>query len=183
MAKRVSLKSQAKKFEKKLKKIKVFICDVDGVLTPGDIVYFGQEVGFNRTFHALDGYGLKVLQGAGIKVGFVTGGDSVSVKVRADYLKLDYIFIGNEDKREAFKKVMADGFKPEEILYMGDELFDIPLLKKAGFSACPPAVSDEVIDACDYVTSRQGGQACVREVIDMVRYAQKIYPPIPDFDE
>ena len=183
MFKRLSLKARAKKYEEKLKKIKVFICDVDGVLTPGDIVYFGHEVGFNRTFHALDGYGLKILQAAGIKVGFVTGGDSISVKVRADYLKLDYNFIGNEDKREAYKKVLADGFKDEEILYMGDELFDIPLLKRAGFAACPPEVSDEVISAVDYVTSRQGGQACVREVIDMVRYAQKINPTIPDFDD
>jgi len=183
MAKPQKLKVIAKKFEKKLKKIKVFICDVDGVLTPGDIVYHGYEVGFNRTFHALDGYGLKVLQAAGIKVGFVTGGDSISVKVRADYLKLDYIFIGNEDKREAYKKVLEDGFKDEEILYMGDELFDIPLLKRAGFSACPPEVSDEVLEAVDYVTRRQAGQACVREVIDMVRYAQKIYPLVPEFDD
>ncbi len=93
------LRAEAKKFEAKLKNIKVFLCDVDGILTNGYIYYAGNEIGFNRYFHALDGYGLKTLNRAGIKVGIVTGGDSVGVKKRAHDLKLDYSFVGNEDKR------------------------------------------------------------------------------------
>lgn len=176
------VRAAAKEHEVKLKKIKVFLCDVDGILTNGFIYWGGEQVGFNRFFHALDGYGLKLLKKGGIKVGIVTGGDSQGVRMRADYLKLDYVFVGNEDKREAFKAVMADGYDASEILYMGDELFDIPLLKKAGFSATVENSSHEVREVVDYVTERAGGEGCVREVVDLVRYAQNIDPEVPDFD-
>ncbi|MCK5074544.1 MAG: HAD hydrolase family protein [Bacteriovoracaceae bacterium] len=173
----------SRKFQDKLKKIKVFLADVDGILTDGRIFWAGPEVGFNRAFHALDGYGMKMLQRAGLKVGIISGGDSKSVKVRSDYLKLDYVFIGNEDKREALLTVMKDGFKPEEVCFMGDEFFDLPVLKKAGFSATVPKASPEIREAVDYVTQREGGDACVREVIDILRFAQGIVPDILEFEE
>ncbi|MCK5883119.1 MAG: HAD hydrolase family protein [Bacteriovoracaceae bacterium] len=176
------IRAAAVEHEEKLKKIKVFLCDVDGILTNGQIYWGGEEIGFNRFFHALDGYGLKLLKKGGIKVGIVTGGDSVGVKMRASNLTLDYSFVGNEDKREAFKQVIADGYDPSEILYIGDELFDIPLLKKAGFSATVENSSHEVRECVDYITERDGGQGCVREVVDLVRYAQNIKPQVLDFD-
>lgn len=178
----MDLRDVAKRHEDKLKKIKVFLSDIDGVLTDGRVYYESSEVGFNRFFHALDGYGFKMLKHAGIKVGFVTGGDSLGVTMRANYLGLDYVFVGKEDKREAFLEVMKDGFEADEILYMGDEFFDIPLLKKAGFSATVPNSSEEVKEVVDYITARNGGDGCVREVVDLVRYAQGIAPDIPDFD-
>ncbi len=175
------LRAEARRHQEKLGKIKVFLCDVDGILTNGFIYWGGDQVGFNRFFHALDGYGMKLLREAGIKVGIVTGGDSLGVKMRADYLKLDYAFVGNEDKRQAFLKVLQDGYKAEEILYMGDELFDIPLLRKAGFSATVENSPHEVREVVDYITERDGGQGCVREVIELLRYAQNIQVNIKDF--
>ena len=172
----------AKKFKKKLSQIKVFLVDVDGILTDGHIFYSGNEVGFNRSFHALDGYGLKLIREHGIKIGFITGGDSISVKKRAEYLGLDFLFLGTEDKRKAFLEVEAKGYKPEEILYMGDELFDIPLLTRSGFSATVPNAPVELHENVDYVTVRDGGEGAVREVIDLVRYAQNIHPKILDFE-
>lgn len=98
-------------------------------------------------------------------------------------LGLDYIFIGNEDKRDAWIKVKEDGYKDEEMLYMGDELFDIPLLKKAGFAATVPHAGLEVREVVDYITQRKAGEGCAREVIDLLRYVQGINPKIPDFNE
>lgn len=176
------LRETAKKFEDKLKKIKIVVFDLDGILTDAHVWWASEEVGFNRNFNIYDGYGMKILMKAGLKVGVITGGNSISVQKRVNQLGLDFCYAGNEDKREAFKDILkrynADA---SEILYMGDELFDLPLLRKAGFSATVPNTSDEVKEAVDYITIRHSGQGCAREVIDLVRYAQDIVPVNEDF--
>lgn len=178
----MSLRETAKKFEAKLKKIKVVAFDLDGILTDGHLWWGGEEVGWNRTFYIYDGYGMKVLMKAGIKVGVITGGDSVSVKKRVDLLKLDFLYLGSEDKRKAYTDIMNKyNVAADEILYMGDELFDIPLLKKSGFSATVPNTGAEVKAVCDYVTIKESGKGCAREVIDILRYAQGIEPLVEDF--
>jgi 3-deoxy-D-manno-octulosonate 8-phosphate phosphatase (KDO 8-P phosphatase) len=178
----MSLKETAKRFEAKLKKIKVVAFDLDGILTDGHLWWAGEEVGWNRMFYIYDGYGMKLLMKAGIKVGVITGGDSVSVKKRVDLLKLDFLFQGKEDKRSAFLEIMKKfNVEADEILYMGDEFFDIPLLKRAGFSATVPNTGEEVKAVVDYVTIKESGKGCAREVIDLVRYAQGIEPQVEDF--
>lgn len=178
----MSLRSTSKTFEDKLKKIKIVVFDLDGILTDARVWWSSEEVGFNRSFNIYDGYGMKVLMKAGIKVGVITGGNSVSVQKRVEQLGLNFCYAGNEDKREAFKDLLKV-YKVEasEVLYMGDELFDIPLLKKAGFSATVPNTSDEVKEIVDYVTVRRSGEGCAREVIDLLRYAQGITPDLGDF--
>jgi 3-deoxy-D-manno-octulosonate 8-phosphate phosphatase (KDO 8-P phosphatase) len=176
------LKETAKRFEEKLKKIKVLVFDLDGILTSSHIWWASEEVGFNRSFNIYDGYGMKVLMKAGLKVGVITGGNSVSVEKRVNQLGLDFCYMGNEDKRQAFLDLLKKyQVAAEEVLYMGDELFDIPLLKKAGFSATVPNTSDEVKEIVDYITIRRSGEGCAREVIDLVRYAQGIIPHNEDF--
>lgn len=178
----MSLRETAKKFEAKLKKIKITVFDLDGILTDAHVWWASEEVGFNRNFNIYDGYGMKTLMKAGLKVGVITGGNSISVQKRVDQLGLDFCYAGNEDKRAAFLDIMKRyEVSAEEILYMGDELFDLPLLKKAGFSATVPNTSDEVKEMVDYVTIRHSGQGCAREVIDLVRYAQGIVPTLEDF--
>jgi 3-deoxy-D-manno-octulosonate 8-phosphate phosphatase (KDO 8-P phosphatase) len=171
------LRETAKKFEDKLKRIKVVVFDLDGILTDAHVWWASEEVGFNRTFCIYDGYGMKVLMKAGLKVGVITGGNSVSVQKRVEQLGLDFCYAGNEDKREAFRDVLRRyQVDAAEVLYMGDELFDIPLLKKAGFSATVPNTCEEVLAVVDYVTKRESGKGCAREVIDLVRYVQGIFP-------
>jgi len=178
----MSLKETAKKFEAKLKKIKVIAFDVDGILTDGHLWYAGEEVGWNRNFFIYDGYGIKLMMKAGLKVGFITGGNSISLKKRAELLKVDFCHYGSEDKREAFLSLMKDyNVSADEILYMGDEEFDIPLLKKAGFSATVPNATEIVQGAADYVTIKESGKGCAREVIELVRYAQGIVSLVEDF--
>tara|TARA_B100000212_G_scaffold341655_1_gene325489 strand:+ start:786 stop:1346 length:561 start_codon:yes stop_codon:yes gene_type:complete len=175
------LREVARPFHDKLKKIKVAIFDVDGILTNGKVYWSGDEVGFNRFFNVRDGYGLKVLKNAGLHVGIITGGDSVGVSKRMRGLGLsdDMIHMGNEDKRDAFEKILnTTGVNEDEVLYMGDEFFDLPILKRAGFSATVPNASMEVREAVDYVTHFSAGEGCAREVIDMLRFAQGIVPQV-----
>jgi len=173
------LKEIVKKFQSKLDKIKICLFDVDGILTDGKIYWASEEVGFNRSFHTHDGYGMKILMKAGIKVGVITGGDSIGVEKRLKGLGLDYIYMGNEDKRDALNEIISkENVSDENILYMGDEFFDLPLLKRAGFSASVPNASYEIKNEVDYITTRTSGDACVREVIDILRYAKSITPEI-----
>lgn len=167
------------RFQEQLVKIKVALFDVDGILTDGRIYYSGQEVGYNRFFHTHDGYGMKVLMQAGLKVGIVTGGNSEGVKQRFSLLGLDYLYMGNEDKRQALEEIKEKanvGY--DEILYMGDEFFDLPLLTKVGFAATVPDASFEVQEAVHYVTQKKGGTGAAREVIDLLRFVQKIKPKV-----
>jgi 3-deoxy-D-manno-octulosonate 8-phosphate phosphatase (KDO 8-P phosphatase) len=175
---------EAKKLKKKLEPIKLFLMDVDGILTNGLVYYSGQEIGFNRYFHVLDGHILKVLMKSGIKVGVISGGDSIGLRKRVELLNLDYMHLGDEDKRYAFLETIKDaGCEEHEVLYMGDEFFDIPLMERAGFSATVPHASYEVKAAADYITFREGGMGAVREVADLLRYAKGLTIDIPDFNE
>lgn len=182
LTEKLRIKEHAELFSDKLKKIKVCAFDIDGILTNGGITWDGEDVGFNRTCHILDGYGFKILREAGIIVGIISGGDSVGMRKRfIDTLKLDFVFLGNEDKREAYKKVLALGYTDEQILYMGDEFIDVPILKRVGFSATVPNASYEIQEVVDYITHREAGNACAREVMDMLRYAQNIQVKLLEF--
>ena len=172
----------AKKFKSRLEKIKLFITDVDGVLTNGNIYWSGEEVGFNRFFHVQDGYGLKMLKEAGIRVAVLSGGGSLGLKKRIENLGIEHYKIGNEDKRKGYLELINEiGVTDEEVLYIGDEFFDLPILKKCGFSVTVPHASYEIQECVDYITSREGGAGCVREVVDILRYAQDWRPSIEGF--
>lgn len=179
-----NLRDEAKKYEEKLKKIKCVAFDVDGVLTDGTVSWDGEEVGWNRRTHTADGFMLRYLMNAGFTVGVITGGNSLSVHKRfGENLGLHFVHAGNDDKREAFEKVLALGFKEEEVLFMGDEFIDYPLLKRAGFSASVPDASIEIRECVDYVTERMGGAGAAREVMDLLRHAHGLVPKVPEFGE
>jgi 3-deoxy-D-manno-octulosonate 8-phosphate phosphatase (KDO 8-P phosphatase) len=179
----MTLFEKAKEFQDRLNKIKVCAFDIDGVLTPGHVWYQDDVIGFNRSTHTSDGYGLKLLMRSGIRTGVISGGDSVGVRKRfIDNLKLDFAYLGDEDKRTAFQRILDDGYKEEEILFMGDEFFDVPLLKKAGFAVTVPDAPYEVKQFTDYVTTKEGGMGAVREIIEIIRYARGIVPEVLDFD-
>ena len=170
----INFRQLAEKHKKKLLPIKVALFDVDGVLTDGKIYWSGEEVGWNRFFHTCDGYGMKMLMKAGMKVGIITGGNSTGVKKRfIELLGLDHVYFGSENKLPAFEEIMKkENVQAHEILYMGDEFFDIPLLKRAGFSATTNLASIEIQESVDYIASREPGNGCAREVMDILRLAQ-----------
>lgn len=172
----------AAEFREKLSKIKVCVFDIDGILTDGSIVYSEPLQGYNRVFNILDGYGLKILMDNGLKVGIISGGDSKAVRKRfTENLKVDFCFLGNLDKRSSYLEILQMGFTDEEVLFMGDEFIDLPILKRVGFSASVPHASYEIQEAVDYITQTEGGRGAVREVCDILRIAQNLKSEVEGF--
>ena len=156
----------------RLKKIKILILDVDGVMTDGRVFWL-ENHGLTRYFNVKDGYGLKLLMKAGVYVAIISGGDSKDVRTRMEFLKIKHVFLGDEDKTKALEKVKtATGFSLDQIAFMGDDLFDIPVLEQVGFSATVPHAVSEVKEKSHYVTEAHGGWGAVREVADGIRKAQ-----------
>ncbi len=179
-----NIRDESKKYSEKLKQIKCLAFDIDGILTNGQVWWDGEELGWNRATNTADGFMMRYLMTAGFTVGVITGGHSLSVFKRfEENLGLNFIHAGNDDKREGFEKVLALGFKPHEVLYMGDEFIDMPLLKRAGFSATVPEASIEIRESVDYVTERAGGTGAAREVMDLLRHAHGLVPIVPAFGE
>jgi 3-deoxy-D-manno-octulosonate 8-phosphate phosphatase (KDO 8-P phosphatase) len=152
----------------RIKKIKLLALDIDGVLTDGRI-WWVEGTGWTRAFNVADGYGIKLLMKSGIDIAFISGGDSVSVRKRAEWLKIPHVYLGDENKETALEKILADtGFKEEEVAFMGDELFDIPVLKRVGFAVTVPHAPKEVKEVADRITEREGGNGAVREFCNLI---------------
>jgi len=150
-----------------LKPIRLLALDIDGVLTDGKI-FWVSGTGWTRTFCVADGYGIKLLLKNGLDVAFLSGGDSESVRERAKWLKIPHVYLGDENKLIALEKIQKEtGLKDHEIAFVGDELFDIPVLQRVGFSATVPHAPKEVKNVADYVTEREGGNGAVREICDL----------------
>lgn len=162
--------------QNRLKRIKLLILDVDGVMTDGRIFWL-EEFGWTRHFHIKDGYGLKVLMNCGIQVAVISGGDSKDVRTRMEFLKIPYVFLGDENKIIALDKIVkTTGFALDQMAFMGDDLFDIPVIEKVGFSATVPHAVDEVKARVHYITETPGGWGAVREVADAIRKSQGLGP-------
>lgn len=162
--------------QKRLKQIRLLILDIDGVMTDGRIFWL-EGHGWTRHFHVKDGYGLKLLMRHGIQVAVISGGDSKDVRTRVQFLKIEHAFFGDEDKLKALAKIEeATGLKSAQMAFMGDDLFDIPVMERVGFSATVPHAVAPVQRAADVVTLSPGGWGAVREVADAIRRAQKLGP-------
>jgi 3-deoxy-D-manno-octulosonate 8-phosphate phosphatase (KDO 8-P phosphatase) len=156
----------------KMRKVKVLILDVDGVLTDGQIIISddGQEA---KGFHVRDGHGLKMIKRAGIEVMFLTGRKSRVVEHRARELGVDKVYQGALDKLAIFNEILAaGGLAPEQTAYMGDDVVDLPVLRRAGFSITVYDAHSEVLRVADLVTQNPGGRGAVREVCEMILKAQ-----------
>lgn len=162
-----------KEIKEKLKKVKLLILDVDGVLTDGSIVYSsqGEEI---KTFNVHDGYGIEILRQEGIPVAIITGRISQIVEKRAKDLKIEDLIQGTIDKVPAAENFLKKyNITFDEVAFMGDDLFDIPLLQKVGFACAPKNARKEVKRIVHYVTKKEGGKGAVREIIDMILDAKK----------
>ena len=157
----------------KLKKIRMVLLDVDGVLTDGRIIY-GDDGTEHKAFDAHDGYGIERSFRHGLKIGIISGRMSPLVGRRAKELHIVDVYQDSMDKVWAFEELKHKyGLRDEEFLYIGDDVFDLPLLEKVGVSAAPHDAVDDVRRKVDFVTKAGGGRGAAREVIDMVLKAQK----------
>lgn len=161
-----------KDIKAKLKKIKLVILDVDGVMTDGRIIMDseGREL---KNFDVRDGHGIKLIQRYGIQVAILTGRKSKTVEYRAKDLEIKEVYQKALNKKEIFEKILLKhNLSSEAVAFMGDDIVDIPVLKRVGFSAAVADAVDEVKKQVDYVTKSRGGRGAVREICEMMLQAQ-----------
>jgi len=158
--------------EEKLKKIKLLILDVDGVLTDGRIIFDSNGIE-SKFFNVKDGHGIKMLQRSGIEVGIISGRESQVVYNRAVELGINQVYQKSLDKLVPYRQMLeATGLTDEQVAFMGDDVIDIPLLKRVGFAAAPADAVDEVFPFAHFVSKNRGGWGAVREVCDLLLKAQ-----------
>ena len=151
-----------------LKQIKLLAMDVDGVLTDGSITV-GPDGSEFKTFSLLDGHGIRMWRRAGLKTALISGRESAVTKQRAGEMEIDFIYQPCQRKLDGFEKLLSDSqLEPKNIAYIGDDVLDIPLMKRAGFGIAVANAVDELKNHAHYVTSRPGGKGAVREVVEYI---------------
>lgn len=156
----------------KIKRVRLLALDVDGVLTDGRIIFndAGQET---KLFDVKDGHGIKLLSRSGVEVAIITARESKVVLHRAEDLGIALVYQGMKDKKKALEELASrTGIPPLEMAYMGDDIVDLPVLTRVGFSATVADAVDEVRERVDYIASRTGGRGAVREVAELILKTQ-----------
>ncbi len=155
--------------------VSLLLLDVDGVLTAGELYLSdsGEEI---KAFSTLDGQGIKLLQGAGVKVGILSGRTSALLTRRAANLGISLLIQGREDKHTALEELCAaQGWHPHQIAYVGDDLPDIRVMKSVRLAFAVINAHDAVKQVAHVITGRRGGDGAVREVCDFLLQAQDKY--------
>ncbi len=161
--------------KKRILPLRMMIFDVNGVLTDGRVIYMddGSEI---KEFDAQDGHGIKMLQRAGIEVALISGRACRAVEQRAAGLGITRLYQGSKVKVEAYGQLLSDaGLKEHETGYMGDDLIDIPVMRRAGFSAAVPNGVVHIFPFAHYVTRASGGRGAAREVCEMILQVQGLW--------
>lgn len=159
-------------FKEDLTKVKAFAFDVDGVLSQTVVPMYpnGEPM---RTANIKDGYIIQLAIKLGYKIAIITGGKTEAVRVRFNALGVTDIFMGQAEKTATYKKWRDEnGLKDEEIMYMGDDMPDVPVLKLVGMPVCPADACTDVKQVVRYISPFNGGQCCVRDVMEQVLRAQ-----------
>ena len=161
-----------KNYKTILPQIKTFIFDVDGVLTDGKVLVTSEGEMY-RAVDTKDGYAIKCALVQGYKIVIISGGTNEGIRDRFKALGIFDIYLGAHHKTEAYHDLMGNyNLNPDEILYVGDDVPDIPVMEKVGLSCCPADASSDVKVIVDYVSHKKGGEGCVREIIEQVLRVQ-----------
>jgi 3-deoxy-D-manno-octulosonate 8-phosphate phosphatase (KDO 8-P phosphatase) len=158
--------------------VRLMIFDVDGVLTDGRIIYHddGSE---SKAFDVQDGHGIKLLQRAGLEAALITGRFCRAVDHRAEGLGIRRVYQGARDKLEAYEEILAEtGLQHAEIGFLGDDLIDLPLLRRVGFAAVVANAVSYVIPYAHYVTRAPGGHGACREVCELLLQVQGLWDEV-----
>lgn len=151
-----------------LKHIKVFVFDMDGVLTDGSLMVHpaGELI---RTMHVKDGYAMQYAVKQGYPIIIISGGTSQPAEIRFQKLGIDAVFMGVKNKVEVLQQYLDKLNLPiQDVLYMGDDIPDYEVMRKVGFSACPADAVPEIQAISQYISPIKGGKGCVREIIEKV---------------
>lgn len=161
-----------KSYKELLNNIKALIFDVDGVLTDGTVTIFpnGDLI---RKMNIKDGYALKSAVEAGYHVCIISGGSNMDVSTRLKGLGIVDIYMGVHDKIKVYEEIMyMYDLKPEEVIYMGDDIPDYPVMEVVGLPCAPQDAAYEIKAVSKYVSPKKGGEGCVRDVIEQVMRVQ-----------
>lgn len=162
--------------EKLAKRIKLLILDVDGVMTD-NCLYLNDRGIESKKFNILDGMGIWLAFKAGIEVALISGRPSKATEFRALHLKIKHVYLGELDKIRAYQKLKRNlNVKDDEIAYMGDDILDVPVLKRVGLPICVKNANPKVKKFAKLVTETKGGEGAVREVVDIILKAKKKDP-------
>ena len=161
-----------KNYKELLKKVTTFILDVDGVLTNGKILVTSKGK-MLREMNTKDGFIIKYALEKGFKIFIISGGTNKGVKERLKDLGIDEIFLGEHRKKNTYEKLIKKyNLKKNEIVYMGDDIPDIPVMKKIGVPCCPNDAVPDVKQVSIYVSRKNGGKGCVRDIIEQTLRVQ-----------
>lgn len=150
------------------KPVKTFVFDVDGVLTDGTLQLL-ENGGLSRKMHIKDGYALQLAVKKSYHVAIISGGNSSQVEKRLRGLGITDIFLGVVDKKEKLEEYLSENaLSPAHVLYMGDDIPDYEAMKSVALSTCPNDASREIKSICQYISPVNGGEGCVRDVIEKV---------------
>lgn len=166
------MKPSPKQFLSTLKSIKAIVMDVDGVLTDGTIFLDsrGEEI---KAFYSADGLAITLARRMGLKIAWISARASKALTSRAKELVIDALYQNKMNKSEAFENILKDfQLQSREVCYIGDDLVDIPVLKRAGLAIAVQNAAPEVKKISSYVTQHSGGRGAVREVIELIMKAQ-----------
>lgn len=164
--------------EQRCQAVELLLTDVDGVLTDGGVIINNEGVE-SKQFHIRDGLGFKLWRQAGFKCGVITGRNSQVVRLRAQELSLDIVRQGITDKGTVAQEVLKKfNLEPQQLAFVGDDLIDLGAIRLAGLGIAVADAVEEVKQAADYVTKTPGGKGAIREVIEMILKAKKVWNDI-----
>ncbi|MCE3259544.1 MAG: family hydrolase [Bacteroidetes bacterium] len=159
-------------FKQALTKITTLMFDIDGVFTDGKVLVLdtGEMV---RNMYGKDGYALHVAIAKGYRIVIISGGNNIAVRSALQRAGVKDIFINQHDKMECYRNYMQlNNLKDEEVMYMGDDLPDHAVMSTVGLAVCPKDSAPEIKEICKYVSGRNGGEGCVRDIIEQVLKSQ-----------
>ena len=156
----------------KAAKIRLLICDVDGVMSDG-LIYQGNSGEELKAFNVRDGYGIRCLLTSGVEVAIITGRKAKLLEDRANTLGITHLYQGQSDKLLAYRELLDKlAVRPGEVAYIGDDLIDWPVMAEVGLSAAVADAHPLLLPKADYVTQIAGGRGAVRELCDLILLAQ-----------
>jgi 3-deoxy-D-manno-octulosonate 8-phosphate phosphatase (KDO 8-P phosphatase) len=155
--------------------VRLLLLDVDGVLTPGDVIYDDNGIQI-KTFHVRDGLGIRMLMDAGILAGIITGRKSLALVHRCKNLGIDLLYQGVQDKTLVLKEILEKtGVPARETAYIGDDLPDLAVMKKVGIPIAVADSCEEILECAAHITTRKGGQGAVREICEVILKAKGLW--------
>lgn len=156
-----------------IKDIKLVVTDVDGVLTDGSL-YYTEDGLVMKKFNVKDGMAVKLMREAGLKTAMISTDTSKFMRIRAERLRMDYIYLGVWEKQITLRDICDDmNITVAQTAFIGDDVNDTGIMKDAGFSACPADAVDEIVQLADYKCEKKGGEGAYREFANLILKIQR----------